>query len=192
MERRGLLLFDNLELAAFEQPQHLGQLVAAAQDHAALADHRPGALPPSQFRLLLDAVQRLLVGAPKGTEDGPFGEARDGDTAVEAYLRLRPDVMLIDLNMPGGGGFEAIRRVRAQVADATIRPYRRMSWSSSRRSKKTWAPGGDWYVGSRLIDGGQPTPFLPFGERARLCANAETWRPAMTLFATNPRLLPRR
>jgi DNA-binding NarL/FixJ family response regulator len=48
------------------------------------------------------------------------GQAADGPSAVEQYLRLRPDVMLIDLNMPGGGGVEAIRRVRAIVPDARI------------------------------------------------------------------------
>jgi DNA-binding NarL/FixJ family response regulator len=39
---------------------------------------------------------------------------------VDAYLRLRPDVLLIDLNMPGGGGIEAIRRVRSADPDARI------------------------------------------------------------------------
>ena len=48
------------------------------------------------------------------------GEAADAVTAVEQYLRLRPDVMLVDLNMPGGGGVEAIRKIRALVPDARI------------------------------------------------------------------------
>jgi DNA-binding NarL/FixJ family response regulator len=48
------------------------------------------------------------------------GEAGDADDAVELYLRLRPDVLLIDLNMPGGGGIDAIRRIRALVPDARI------------------------------------------------------------------------
>ena len=48
------------------------------------------------------------------------GEAGDAVAAVEHYLRLRPDVMLVDLNMPGGGGVEAIRKIRALVPDARI------------------------------------------------------------------------
>jgi DNA-binding NarL/FixJ family response regulator len=48
------------------------------------------------------------------------GEAVDAVAAVDQYLRLRPDVMLVDLNMPGGGGIEAIRKVRALVPDARI------------------------------------------------------------------------
>jgi DNA-binding NarL/FixJ family response regulator len=48
------------------------------------------------------------------------GQASDAVAAVEHYLRLRPDVMLVDLNMPGGGGVEAIRKIRALVPDARI------------------------------------------------------------------------
>jgi len=48
------------------------------------------------------------------------GQAADAGAAVEHYLRLRPDVLLVDLNMPGGGGVEAIRKIRAVVPDARI------------------------------------------------------------------------
>jgi DNA-binding NarL/FixJ family response regulator len=40
-----------------------------------------------------------------------LGEADDVDTAVEAVLRLRPDVVLLDVHLPGGGGAEVMRRV---------------------------------------------------------------------------------
>jgi DNA-binding NarL/FixJ family response regulator len=36
-----------------------------------------------------------------------------GDEAVELTTRLRPDVLVIDLHMPGTGGVEAIRRLAA-------------------------------------------------------------------------------
>ena len=48
------------------------------------------------------------------------GQARDAAAAVEQFVRLRPDVLLIDLNMPAGGGLEAIRAIRALVPDARI------------------------------------------------------------------------
>jgi NarL family two-component system response regulator LiaR len=39
-------------------------------------------------------------------------EAEDGDGAVSAVERLRPDVVLLDLVMPQGGGLPAIRQIR--------------------------------------------------------------------------------
>lgn len=41
------------------------------------------------------------------------GEADDGDAAVRVVRETRPDVLLTDLVMPGVGGIEAIRRLRA-------------------------------------------------------------------------------
>jgi len=41
------------------------------------------------------------------------GEAADGDEAVATAARLAPDIVLLDLVMPRGGGLDAIRRLRA-------------------------------------------------------------------------------
>lgn len=41
------------------------------------------------------------------------GTAADTDQAVERVLELQPDLVLMDVAMPGGGGVEAIRRIMA-------------------------------------------------------------------------------
>ena len=52
---------------------------------------------------------------------GPYvtivGEGEDVATAVEAVVRTAPDVVLLDVHLPGGGGVEVIKQVHAKNAD---------------------------------------------------------------------------
>jgi DNA-binding NarL/FixJ family response regulator len=41
-----------------------------------------------------------------------LGEANDGESAVEQVRMKKPDMVLMDVNMPGIGGVEAVRRLR--------------------------------------------------------------------------------
>ncbi len=47
------------------------------------------------------------------------GEAADVDEAVAGVREHRPDVVLLDVHLPGGGGVEVIRRSRADPAGMT-------------------------------------------------------------------------
>lgn len=48
------------------------------------------------------------------------GEASNGQMAVEKFDALKPDVMTLDLVMPGTDGLHALRNIRAQHPDARI------------------------------------------------------------------------
>jgi len=52
---------------------------------------------------------RVLLAAMPNTE--VVGEATSGEEAVRLAEQLQPDVILMDLRMPGGGGLEAIRQI---------------------------------------------------------------------------------
>jgi len=49
-----------------------------------------------------------------------IGEASNGEEAIEAFRRLQPDVVLMDLRMPGTNGLDAIVAIRAEHPDARI------------------------------------------------------------------------
>ena len=55
------------------------------------------------------------------TEDiGVVGEASDGDEAVQLCAELAPDVILMDVRMPGAGGIEAAKAIRETVPGSKI------------------------------------------------------------------------
>jgi DNA-binding NarL/FixJ family response regulator len=48
------------------------------------------------------------------------GEASEVDAAIEMILERRPDVVLLDVHMPGGGGIAVLEGVRAKAPDVVF------------------------------------------------------------------------
>jgi DNA-binding NarL/FixJ family response regulator len=67
--------------------------------------------------LLRDGIAAVLHGQPDMVL---AGEATSGAEAVVQYRALRPDVTLLDVQMPGMNGIEAIAAIRAEFPDARI------------------------------------------------------------------------
>jgi DNA-binding NarL/FixJ family response regulator len=80
---------------------------------------------PSPIRLLIvDDHALLREGVSLILEDRTdmtvIGEARNGAEAIERFRELRPDVTLMDLQMPVMNGVDAITAIRAEFPDARI------------------------------------------------------------------------
>ena len=60
-------------------------------------------------QILLDGLRRLI---DANGDMEVVATATDAATAIEAARTHRPDVVVLDINMPGGGGLEVARRIQ--------------------------------------------------------------------------------
>jgi DNA-binding NarL/FixJ family response regulator len=58
-------------------------------------------------------VRQVVAGIVRALGAVVVAEAGDGDEAVEAFGRLRPDMVILDINMPRMRGDEALTRILA-------------------------------------------------------------------------------
>ena len=87
-------------------------------------------------------VKVVLTDADAGYE--MVGEASDGREALDLAPALEPDIVLLDVNMPGMGGIEALPRLREALPDAKIIALT-TSWRSA-WEQHFLKLGGDGYV----------------------------------------------
>jgi two-component system NarL family response regulator len=68
-------------------------------------------------RLFAEALEAILASEP---EIEIVGRASNGEEAVEQALALHPDVILMDIAMPGLDGVEATKRIRRKQRGACV------------------------------------------------------------------------
>jgi two-component system invasion response regulator UvrY len=94
---------------------------------------------PHGFRLLLETTGQCRV----------VGEAASGEEAFALYFKLNPDVLVIDIAMPGMGGLEAMNRILARHPDARILVLSAHEGTSCRAARSTPARSAIFPSGAR-------------------------------------------
>jgi DNA-binding NarL/FixJ family response regulator len=67
--------------------------------------------------LVREGTRQILAGE---NDLSVVGEASRGDEAVQVVVQLRPDVVLMDMRMPGINGIDATRQILAQAPDTKV------------------------------------------------------------------------
>jgi two-component system, cell cycle response regulator DivK len=79
-------------------------------------------------------------------------EAEDGEQALAAVAKERPDLILMEIQLPSMDGYEAMRRIRTDPALSSIPIIAVTSFTPSGEEKKARAAGCDDFV---------PEPYSP-------------------------------
>ena len=97
---------------------------------------------------LCDDVPELRALLRFGLEEDPslrvVGEAGDAQSAIDSVSELRPDVLLLDLSMPGMDGLEALPRLRAVAPETAIIVF--SGFASDRMAQPALELGAVGYV----------------------------------------------
>ncbi len=77
---------------------------------------RPTVLLADDHAIVTDGLARIL----KEAHFDVVGAVRDGQQLLEAARRLRPDVIITDLSMPGLSGIDALARLKAEHLQSRV------------------------------------------------------------------------
>ncbi len=95
---------------------------------------------------------RQIIRDMLSTTDYEVAEAENGEEALAAVAKQRPDLILMDIQLPVLDGYEATRRIKADPALRSIPIIAVTSYALSGEAEKAREAGCDDYV---------PKPYSP-------------------------------
>jgi len=98
------------------------------------------------------ADKRQIIRDMLAATDYEITEAEDGEEALAAVAKERPDLILMDIQLPVMDGYEATRRIKADPALCSIPIIAVTSYALSGEAEKARDAGCDDYV---------PKPYSP-------------------------------
>ena len=116
------------------------------QPSATQADHRTD---PESVRILVvednrdTAMSLMILLAMKGYT---VHTANDGLKAVEVAAAFEPDVVLLDIGLPGINGHEVARRIRASSGGKDVRMIALTAWGDEEHRKRSVEVGCEHHL----------------------------------------------
>ncbi len=95
---------------------------------------------------------RQIIRDLLASTDYEITEAEDGEHALAAVARERPDLILMEIQLPSMDGYEAMRRIRSDPALLSIPIIAVSSYAPSEEQQKARTAGCDDFV---------PKPYSP-------------------------------
>lgn len=92
-----------------------------------------------------DAGLRRLIGTTLGTDDFDVLHATDGEEALQIARQQRPELVVLDVNMPKLDGFEVCRHLKSEPDTAGIKVVMLTARSAEVDRAKGRAAGADDY-----------------------------------------------
>lgn len=135
---------------------------------AVMSSERISALVADDHPVARIGMRRLL----EVNNIGVVAEAATGEEAYRLYDVHRPDMVLMDMRMPGIGGLEAVRRIRRRDAGARILMF------SVSDSEALFSQAVGMGVAGYLIKSAEPTEII--AAVRRVAAGGKHFDPALT------------
>jgi DNA-binding response OmpR family regulator len=99
-----------------------------------------------------EAPLRQLMRAILDDDTYEFEEAADAEEALERAIEVEPDLVLLDVMLPGGSGLDVLREMRANDRLAGTPVVVVTAWTSAADRRAALAAGADDFL---------PKPFDP-------------------------------
>lgn len=83
-----------------------------------------------------------LVSESEGSE--VVGQAGNAPEAIDAIRQLRPDVVILDVRMPGGSGLQVLEKIKQSRADPVVIMF--TAFSYPQHEKRCLQAGADYFL----------------------------------------------
>ncbi len=98
--------------------------------------------------------------------------AHTGAEALRAVDRFEPDVVLLDIGLPGMDGYEVARRIRARSRGGRIELYAVTGWAQDQDKGRAFEAGFDEHL-KKPVDGASLRRLIAEGPQPRAAAGKE-------------------